>query len=416
MMGRRRALSLYSVWGALLAYICFTIGPAWAIYRQQVELTSETGEEIPKTSISFAAESGEEVAIEEDEDDPNVFWLVFPGDRASGGALTIERAEGPVEIAVPDVGLGEKVVIDLDTASVSIAQQDYGQPHEPSQSDVAETDAVDSPADGTGIAEATEAVEEAHQPYDISKNLEPIEIGPRSEVGTKSVGKKVLEGAAGKALGGLLGGGGSRRSSSRSSEPKTKRDPTRKDDPVTAVDAETGAAVGVRAKWTDDGLLFSTNIDESDDRGTFHYVYLVDENGRELAPNKIDIYKIWRKTTLTVSWTRSEYVDGALVSQTSGGWSESWTDDLGLFTRGGEGDGAQAPGIWQLAGYGRAHAGLRRIGTTFDLTPEEFAALGKVHLIVHISRPSLDPVITAPFAMSVAMNPAGNINLAPYAP
>jgi|GEM_PF-4677735 len=414
MMGRRRALSLFAVWGALLAFIWFTVGPAWAIYRQQVELTSQTGEEIPKTSISFAAESGEEVAIEEDEDDPNIFWLVFPGDRSSGGALTIERAEGPVEIAVPDAGLGEKVVIDLDTASVSIAQQDYGQSNEPSQSDIAETDAVDSPADGTDIAEVSETVEEAHQPYDISQNLEPIEIGPRSEVGTKSVGKKVLEGAAGKALGGLLGGGGSR-GSSRSSEPKTKRDPTRKDDPISAINAETGAGIGVRTKWTDDGLLVSTNIDESDDRGTFHYVYLVDENGRELAPSNIEIYKIWRKTTLTVSWTRSEYVDGALVSQTSGGWTESWTDDLGLFTRGDDSSGEQAPGIWQMAGYGRAHAGLRRIGATFALTPEEFAALGKVHLIVHITRPSQDPVITAPFAMSVAMDPAGGMSLTPFA-
>ncbi len=66
-----------------------------------------------------------------------------------------------------------------------------------------------------------------------------------------------------------------------------------------------------------------------------------------------------------------------------------------------------------MVGYARAHAGLRSIGTTFSLTPEEFAELGQVYLIVHLTRPSQDPVTTLPFAMTVNMNDAGEVNLAP---
>ncbi|MFQ5562445.1 MAG: hypothetical protein ACE5FO_02640 [Parvularculaceae bacterium] len=388
----RVTTSLLKIIAVVLAIAGLSITAAWAVYRQPVELVTPEGEEIPRTSLSFSTPDDENVAIEEDEEDDDLIWLVFPGESATGGTLTVELDDGPVEISIPAAAVGEKIVVDV-AAGVAVTA-----PFEPGiGEDVIESDAVETSA------------------FDLSEYLLPIEIGPRAEVGTESVGQKALKGAAGAALKGLLGGG-SRRSSSRSSGPRTKRDPTRKADPVSVVDPASEAGIGVRTKWTKEGLLVSTNIDESDDRGTFHYVYLVDETGRQLAPKQIEVYKIWRKHTLTVSWTRSEYVDGALVSQTSGGWTESWTEDLGIFTRNRDGEAAQAPGIWQMVGYDRAHAGLRRIGTVFDLSPEQLAELGKVYLIVHITRPSLDPVITAPFAVSLTQNVDGGVALTPYSP
>lgn len=402
MTHRSRALfSILKITTVTFVVVAFSVTAAWAVYRQPVELTTASGEEIPRTSISFSTPTDESVTVEEDEDDPNLIWLVFPGESANSGTLTIDRPEGPVEISVPAAGPGEKIVVDLDLGVATLA------PVESGLSDAG--DASDSSSTPLG------SVTEDPFVFDLAEYLQPIEIGPKSEVGTESAGSKALKGAAGAAFGRMLGGGGGR-SSSGSSGPKTRRDPTRKQDPTSLVDPESETGIGVRTKWTDDGLLVSTNIEDSDDRGTFHYVYLVDETGRQLAPKMIETYKIWQKHTLTVSWTRSEYVDGGLVSQTSGGWTESWTKDLGIFTRQSDGEGAQAPGIWQMVGYDRAHAGLRSIGTTFDLSPEQFAELGKVYLIVHLTRPSLDPVITAPFAVSFTPDGGGGVDLTPYAP
>ncbi len=329
---RTRTVSFFFLGTVLLMALYFAISPAWAVLRQKVELTSDSGEEIPSTSIPFTADTGEEVPIEEDTDEPNIFWLVFPGDNATSGILKIEKEDETIEIVVPLIGFGETLLVDLDARTAA------GKPPETSDLTEADNTTESLPSADEILTEIVEIDLQPSEPFDLSLYLEPIEIGPKSEVGTKNAGEKALEGAAGAAIGQLFGGGSRRSSSSRSSEPRTRRDPTRKDDPVNNTDIETETSIGVRPTWTDDGLLISTTIDNSDDKGTFHYVYLVDENGRELAPAKIDIYKLWRKTTLTVSWTRSEYVNGGLVSQTSGGWSKSWTEDLGLFTRKRNGD------------------------------------------------------------------------------
>ena len=236
---------------------------------------------------------------------------------------------------------------------------------------------------------------------EIKSSTEPVNVGPRADVGTVGVGQKLVKGAAGKLLGGLLGGGRSK-GGGKSKGPKTRRDPTRKGETTLLTDPETGAAVWVRAKWVEDGLLFSTHIEKSKDKGTFQTVFLEDQEGGQMPPLRIAIYKIWVKHTLTVSWTKSTYVDGGLVSRETGGWTETWTRDLGVFKRRAQGDElANIPPIWRLAGYGRAHAGVRRLGTVFQLTPGDLQNMGPLRLIVHITRPSLDPVMTVPFALEV---------------
>jgi hypothetical protein len=238
---------------------------------------------------------------------------------------------------------------------------------------------------------------------------QPINVGPKDKVGTESAGKKVAKGLGKSLVGGFLGGGGSRRSSSTSG-PKTKKDPARKMDEVAIVDPATGVACDVRTRWTDDGLLVSTHIDKHSDKGTFQTVYLMDEYGNQLPASRIEVYKIWAKHTLTVSWTKSSYVDGNLVSQTSGGWTESWTEDLGTFKRrvGAEGY-ASIPPIWALSGYDRAHAGVRRVGTYFQLTPEAFQQAQKLYLVIHITMPKADPVMTTPLIMELTLDADGDV-------
>lgn len=443
---------------AALAAALFVSMEAWAVYRQPVDLVTESGEEIPRKSISFTTPSGAEVPVEEDEDNPNRVWLVFPGDEGEEGKLEIGLGEDgeTSEIDVPKGDDGRPIEVNIDTLiailvpAVSLIE-DVPDTELPEDSSITEDPEIteesevteETTTEETEVTEETEGVEETEVteeetvteteepvseetengvetegtetsvedgPYvhDISENLQPINVGPREQVGTKSAGRKVLEGAAGAALGSLLGGRGNR-SSSRSSEPRTKRDPTRKLDFIEGAHAETEGVVGIRGMWDKKGnLLISTEIDKSKDKGTFQYVYLVDEDGRQMGPSELIIYKLWRKVKLTVSWTKSTYVDGALVSRSSGGWSRSWTEALGLFTRGADAEGERPPGFWQLAGYGRAHAGLRRVGTVFDVTQETFGDLGNVHVIVHVTRPSQDPVMTAPYGFSMSLDETGN--------
>ena len=64
------------------------------------------------------------------------------------------------------------------------------------------------------------------------------------------------------------------------------------------------------------------------------------------------------------------------------------------------------PSIWQQVGYDRAHAGARRVGTLFNVTPEDMVGMGDVRLVVHVTQPKLDPVMTTPFAFDVGRGTA----------
>lgn len=226
---------------------------------------------------------------------------------------------------------------------------------------------------------------------ETSDSLVPIEIGPRDEVGKESLGRKATRKVVGGVIGGLLGGRS--RGSSAPSGPKTRRDPTRRLDYVNIESSEAGITAGARTRWTDDGLLVSSKIHDHDEKGTFHSVYLESCDGRRLYPQQLEIYDLWAEHTLTVSWTRTTYVDGQVVSRESGGWSESWSEKLGRFGR----DAETPAGIWQLYGYSRAHAGIQQMGAYFNLDPGELAELGQLALVEHFSRPEQDPVTTEPF-------------------
>lgn len=111
----------------LLAFVFAIItGAAWAIYGQPVRLVGEGADEIPVQSISFVTTDGTAVPVQEDgDDDDGAFILLFPGDAATGGRITLTTPDGERVIDVPPVGPGQDLIIDLDTG---MAYPDDGRP------------------------------------------------------------------------------------------------------------------------------------------------------------------------------------------------------------------------------------------------------------------------------------------------
>ena len=127
---------------------------------------------------------------------------------------------------------------------------------------------------------------------------------------------------------------------------------------------------------------------------------------------KIEIYKIWSEAKLTVSWTKTTFVNGQQTSQESGGWTESWILDSDILSRRTPDGLPEMPAIWKQLGYARSHAGVRHIGTYFNLTAEQLAEKGRVAAFAHITRPELDPVVTAPFSAMLTPGSGEVVNVA----
>ncbi len=221
--------------------------------------------------------------------------------------------------------------------------------------------------------------------------MAPIVVGPRTLVGKASLGEKAANTVIGGLVGSVLGGSGS-----KSPQPKTRRDPTRKSDylafTAAAIDTETRA----RARWTDDGLLVSSRIEDSPGKGTFQAIFLESCDGRRLYPQRFDIYDLWNESSISVSWSKTSMTNGQVTSRESGGWSDNWSDGFATFNSAAGGNNTAVPGAWQQLGFDRAQGGVRQIGAYFDLSPEDLAALGETALVVHTTRPLEDPVITSP--------------------
>jgi len=213
--------------------------------------------------------------------------------------------------------------------------------------------------------------------------LAPVTVGSRELVGSRSTGSKAVSGL----LGGVLGGSGN----SRSDEPRTQRDPTRKLDFALFEAASSGLEAGARAAWTRDGLLVSTRIVDAEKKGTFQTVFLQTCDGRRLYPARHEIYDLWNESSLSVSWSKTASSGGQVVSRESGGFKDSWTKD---FSVPGAGGLPEMPATWQQLGFDRAAGGVRQLGSYFNFTPADFAALGEVALFAHTTLPGRDPVTT----------------------
>ena len=249
----------------------------------------------------------------------------------------------------------------------------------------------------------------------LKKAADPIEIGENAKVGSGARVKQKAKETAGNMIGGLLGGltkgaiglgkgSGSDDGSSEGSKPKLDKDPCPKKSKYTFKDPASGTEIAVGGKMTPDGLLISTTILKSPDKGTFQTVYLMDDEGKKGGPILYFIYALYREWSLTVSWTYDKWVNGKHVEHREGGWSDSGRDFLGTFAVPQKNDG-----IWKQMGFSNAVAGIKGLGTLFPVT-SEMLRKKTMHLVIHISRPSQDIVTTIPLA--VTMSPMSNGALA----
>ncbi|WP_372783968.1 hypothetical protein [Phenylobacterium sp.] len=230
----------------------------------------------------------------------------------------------------------------------------------------------------------------------------PIEVGANAKVGSGARARDKAVSTAVGLVGGLLGGGGGGGGGGGSDGPKLSvcriadKEMTVFDDPATGVSLKVGA------KRSGDKVVVFADVAKSPDDGTFQAAWLQDGDGARQAPRDLGICELWGEWKLTVSWTRTTYVNDQVVSRESGGWSRS-----GEFHIPGTISTAAAPdGLWKRLGFSNASHGARRIALTYD-APRAKLAAGPLGLVIHVTRPGQNPVTTAPFALMLRETPTG---------
>lgn len=232
---------------------------------------------------------------------------------------------------------------------------------------------------------------------------DPITVGPNSKVGSGAQLRSKIGGMATGALMGALGVGGG---GGGSDGPDLWTCKIKDSEYTVFNDPVTGVSLGVAARTVKGGktVLFA-KIMKSPDKGTFQTAFLErPSTGETIAPSDVGPCDLWGEWKLTVSWTRSTYVDGQLVSQESGGWSEG-----GRFRIPGMLSKVDAPdGLWKRMGFSNASNGAREMGAIFDVQPGG----EPLTLVVHVTRPKGDPVTTVPFVLTLTQGADGKIAVA----
>ena len=242
---------------------------------------------------------------------------------------------------------------------------------------------------------------------------EAITVGPNSEIGSKAdfkeKTKKKVAGVAAKAITGLLGigsGGGS----SKYDGPITERDPIKKKHKLKSKDKDVKRELLTGGSFTPEGLLISNDIKKAPGNGTFQTIYLENPRGWRIMPIGTYLYEIWRNWKLSVSWTKDTYVDGEHVKHEEGGWTESWSELLASGEETIYGEVADKGPLWEQLGFNTAVSGARSIGTVFPIT-EDMLAAEPMNLVVHVTDPKKDPVITYPYIFAMTPGDDGTVQL-----
>ena len=269
----------------------------------------------------------------------------------------------------------------------------------------------------------------------------PMVIGTRDQYAklgglVKGVGMGLLSKALSSATGGMLESGGGK--GSEAPEPALFEDPIKKKFRSKVKDKASGARLSMGGKLASDGLLLSTRVDDADDKGTLHEVYLEREDCRRIYPFAEYAYELWGKWNLSVSWTKttSTYQNGKLMDQqtSTGGYQKS--GEALLASGGGVLPFSEALAkvppelrgemesyhsrlreeigepIWQRAGFGAPTSGGRTFGTMYRLSAADRAALesGRMRAVVQVTRES-GPVYEA-VGIPVALSPGEEGHLA----
>ena len=243
------------------------------------------------------------------------------------------------------------------------------------------------------------------------KQTQSILIGANGEVGSGAALKDKVKGQAkGMALGALnnviggsgfsLGGGGN-----KSKGPKTEKDPTRKLKYSSVRAGET--ELGVRSMYTQDGLLVSAKVLESPGDGTFHAMWLEDEDGNRYLPTRYLIYDLYRDWKLTVWWTEDHYVNGQHVSHDEGKEVTVGRDEA-TFMKRFEGQEGAGNSIWSQLGFNNASKGVQSLGAVFDVPPAVLNSGCPLRLVTHVSLPKQDPVVTQPVVVYLKIDSTKN--------
>ncbi len=225
-----------------------------------------------------------------------------------------------------------------------------------------------------------------------------ITVGPNSKVGTgaklKSKAKGMAMGALGRAFGGsgFSFGGGGKKGGRGSEQPKTEKDPTSGD----FVNVSSGGGeLGVRAGFTDDGLVISSLLDDIPGKGTFHAQWLEDGKGHRILPKRYLIFSLYQDWKLTVSWTHDKWVDGEHVYHDEGKEISFGRNDLGSYAVWFE---EEKNAIWNRLGFGTAVKGVDQLGTIYDVAPSALKGPCPLRLVTHVSKPKDKPNVgTIPF-------------------
>jgi len=363
---------------AVLMLFCSQM--AFAVYNQAVNITS-SGEPIGGATVTLSIPGEEPVTVvdnSEDDDDSRI---------------------GFVSIALSDAVVGETASVTIEHGGQAIAQ---------TTTVVGDICHVSLPpgAVNAGMDSDTEIAEKSSgQPL----NHDPINIGPKSEIGggIEKVVKEQVSGMVGGLLGGMLGGGigfgsgsddaGS--SSSASDGPEMVDDPI--DDKQHFTVPGTGIVVSLGGRINDDGtVLISQQIEDAPGKGTFQSASLMSMDYMYRRPKKYYWYETYLDWSLSVQYTHTHerYADGQLVERTveQSDWMEidsgSELIDSGIY--GVSDDEGIRRGIWSMAGFNRATEGMNGMGTEFALSRLDM----KIPLVysLYITQPDLDPVTAVP--------------------
>ncbi|MEN3976670.1 hypothetical protein [Emcibacter sp. SYSU 3D8] len=233
------------------------------------------------------------------------------------------------------------------------------------------------------------------------KKPQPIIVGSNGKVGSGARAKaKAISTLSGLA-GGLLGGGGGSKGKGKGGPPLVKCKIKNKEMTV-FTDPGTGISLKVGAKQAGDSVNVIAEVSKSRDNGTFQTAYMNPPGESPQAPQEVGICGLWGEWSLSVSWTKTTYVDGQKVSEESGGYSRA-----GNFNIPGTVSSDQAPaGLWKQLGFSNASHGAREILMRYR-PPAALDAGQPVNMVIHVTRPGEDPVTTVPFNLLMTRTPKG---------
>lgn len=224
-----------------------------------------------------------------------------------------------------------------------------------------------------------------------------VVLGPNREVGSGARSRQKAMSTALGLVGGLIGGGGG---GGGSDGPQLASCRIKDSEMTVFSDPETGVDLKVGAKRAGDRVVVFADVAKSPDSGTFQSAVLENPARETLGPADAQICQLWGEWSLTVSWTRTTYVDNQVVKRESGGWSRS-----GDFSLPGQ-QTAAAGGLWRRLGFSNASHGAREVALVYKAPASAFAE-GPVDLVMHVTRPGRDPVTTAPFVLRMSEDPKG---------